>query len=79
MVSPDGPPVSNPISGTWRNSFADKGQKGRDLQKFESVEDSFATVRITMVHPQALVEPLGLPLRPNPQKSVSKWNRIFEP
>jgi hypothetical protein len=33
MASPDGPPppVSNPI--TWRNSFADKDQKGRDLQK----------------------------------------------
>jgi hypothetical protein len=39
MVSPDGPPVSNPITGTWRNSFADKGQKGRDLQKFDRVEE----------------------------------------
>jgi hypothetical protein len=24
---------------TWRNSFADKGQKGRDLQKFDRVEE----------------------------------------
>jgi hypothetical protein len=41
MVSPDGPPppVSNPITGTWRNSFADKDQKGRDLQKFDRVEE----------------------------------------
>jgi hypothetical protein len=39
MVSPDGPPVSNPITDTWRNSFADKGQKGRDLQKFDRVEE----------------------------------------
>jgi hypothetical protein len=37
MASPDGPPpppVSNPITGTWRNSFADKDQKGRALQKW---------------------------------------------
>jgi hypothetical protein len=41
MASPDGPPppVSNPITGTWRNSFADKDQKGRDLQKFDRVEE----------------------------------------
>jgi hypothetical protein len=39
MVSPGGPPVSNPITGAWRNSFADKGQKGRDLQKFDRVEE----------------------------------------
>jgi hypothetical protein len=39
MVSWDGPPVSNPITGTWRNSFADKDQKGRDLQKFDRVEE----------------------------------------
>jgi hypothetical protein len=40
MASPDGPPppVSNPITGTWRNSFADKDQKGRALQKFDRVE-----------------------------------------
>jgi hypothetical protein len=40
MASPDGPPppVSNPITGTWRNSFADKDQKGRDLQKFDRLE-----------------------------------------
>jgi hypothetical protein len=25
--------------GTWRNSFADKDQKGRDLQKFDRVEE----------------------------------------
>jgi hypothetical protein len=33
MASPDGPPppVSNPITGTWRNSFADKDQKDRVL------------------------------------------------
>jgi hypothetical protein len=37
MASPGGPPppVSNPITGTWRNSFADKDQKGRALQKFD--------------------------------------------
>jgi hypothetical protein len=41
MASPDGPPppVSNPITGTWRNSFADKDQKGRALQKFDRVEE----------------------------------------
>jgi hypothetical protein len=41
MASLDGPPppVSNPITGTWRNSFADKDQKGRDLQKFDGVEE----------------------------------------
>jgi hypothetical protein len=39
MVSPDGPPVCNPITGTWRNSFADKGQKGRDLEKFDRMEE----------------------------------------
>jgi hypothetical protein len=41
MASPDGPPppVSNPITGTWRNSFADKNQKDRDLQKFDRVEE----------------------------------------
>jgi hypothetical protein len=41
MASPDGPPppVSNPITGTWRNSFADKDQKGRVLQKFDRVEE----------------------------------------
>jgi hypothetical protein len=41
MASPDGPPppVSNPITGTWRNSFADKNQKGRALQKFDRVEE----------------------------------------
>jgi hypothetical protein len=41
MASPDGPPppVSNPITGTWRNSFADKVQKGRALQKFDRVEE----------------------------------------
>jgi hypothetical protein len=41
MASPDGPPppVSNPIPGTWRNSFADKDQKGRALQKFDRVEE----------------------------------------
>jgi hypothetical protein len=27
------------ITGTWRNSFADKDQKGRDLQKFDRVEE----------------------------------------
>ncbi|KAH0815956.1 hypothetical protein GEV33_006834 [Tenebrio molitor] len=31
--------VSNPITGTWRNSFADKDQKGRALQKFDRVEE----------------------------------------
>jgi hypothetical protein len=33
MASPDGPPppVSNPITGTWRNSFADKDKKDRVL------------------------------------------------
>jgi hypothetical protein len=25
--------------GTWRNSFADKDQKSRDLQKFDRVEE----------------------------------------
>jgi hypothetical protein len=41
MASPDGPspPVSNPITGTWRNSFADKDEKGRALQKFDRVEE----------------------------------------
>ncbi|KAJ3621552.1 hypothetical protein MTP99_003669 [Tenebrio molitor] len=41
MASPNGPPlpVSNPITGTWRNSFADKDKKGRDLQKFDRVEE----------------------------------------
>jgi hypothetical protein len=41
MASPDGrpPPVSNPITGTWRNSFADKDQKGRALQKLDRVEE----------------------------------------
>jgi hypothetical protein len=39
IISPDRPPVSNPITGTWRNSFADKGQKGRDLQKCDRVEE----------------------------------------
>jgi hypothetical protein len=39
MVSRGGPPVANPIAGTWRNSFADEGQKGRDLQKFDRVEE----------------------------------------
>jgi hypothetical protein len=39
MDSRGGPPVSNPIAGTWRNLFADKGQKGRDLQKFDRVEE----------------------------------------
>jgi hypothetical protein len=41
MASPDGPPppVCNPITGTWRNSFADKDQKGRALQKFDRVEE----------------------------------------
>jgi hypothetical protein len=41
MASPDGPPppVSNPITGTWRNSFADKDQKDRALQKFDRVEE----------------------------------------
>jgi hypothetical protein len=41
MASPDGPPppVSNPITGTWRNSFADKDQKGRALQKFDRLEE----------------------------------------
>jgi hypothetical protein len=41
MASPDGPPppVSNPITGTWRNSFADKDQKDRVLQKFDCVEE----------------------------------------
>jgi hypothetical protein len=41
MASPDGkpPPVSNPITGTWRYSFADKDQKGRALQKFDRVEE----------------------------------------
>jgi hypothetical protein len=32
-----------------------------------------------MVHPQALVEPMGLPLRPNPQKRGDERNGIFEP
>jgi hypothetical protein len=32
-----------------------------------------------MVHPQALVEPMGLPLRPNPQKRGNERNGIFEP
>jgi hypothetical protein len=32
-----------------------------------------------MVHPQALVEPMGLPLRPNPQKTKNERNEIFEP
>jgi hypothetical protein len=27
------------ITGTWRNSFADKNQKDRDLQKFDRVEE----------------------------------------
>jgi hypothetical protein len=48
MVSSDGPPVSNPITGTWRNSFADKDKKGRDLQQFDRVEeltcDPFSTI-----------------------------------
>jgi hypothetical protein len=41
MASPDGPspPVSNPITDTWRNSFAAKDQKGRDLQKFDRVKE----------------------------------------
>jgi hypothetical protein len=41
MAGPGGPPppVSNPITGTWRNSFADKDQKGRALQKFDRVEE----------------------------------------
>jgi hypothetical protein len=41
MARPDGPPppVSNTITGTWRNSFADKDQKGRALQKFDRVEE----------------------------------------
>jgi hypothetical protein len=41
MASPDGPPppVTNPITGTWRNSFADKDQTGRALQKFDRVEE----------------------------------------
>jgi hypothetical protein len=41
MASPDGPPppVSNPITGTWRNSFADKDQKARALEKFDRVEE----------------------------------------
>jgi hypothetical protein len=41
MASPDGPPppVSNTITGTWRNSFADKDQKGRALQRFDRVEE----------------------------------------
>jgi hypothetical protein len=48
MVSPDGPPVSNPITGTWRNSFADKGQKGRDLQKFDRVEELICDLGVTL-------------------------------
>jgi hypothetical protein len=32
-----------------------------------------------MVHPQALVEPMDLPLRPNPQKTKNERNEIFEP
>jgi hypothetical protein len=41
MASPDGPPppVFNPITGTWRNSFPDKDQKGRALQKFDRMEE----------------------------------------
>jgi hypothetical protein len=41
LASPDGPPppVSNPITGTWRNSFGDKDQKGKALQKFDRVEE----------------------------------------
>jgi hypothetical protein len=30
-----------------------------------------------MVHPQALVEPMGLPLRPNPQKNEKRTGRNF--
>jgi hypothetical protein len=48
MVSPDGPPVSNPLTGTWRNSFADKGQKGRDLQKFDRVEELICDLGVTL-------------------------------
>jgi hypothetical protein len=46
MASPDGPPppVTNPITGTWRNSFADKDQKGIALQKFDRVQE-FLCVR----------------------------------
>jgi hypothetical protein len=52
MVSPDGPPppVANPITGTWRNSFADKDQKGRALQKFDHVEELVYDLRI---HPSS--------------------------
>jgi hypothetical protein len=32
-----------------------------------------------MVHPQALVEPMDLPLRPNRQKRGNERNGIFEP
>jgi hypothetical protein len=52
MVSPDGPPpppVSNPIAGTWRNSFADKDQKGRDLQKFDRVEEVICDPRPSLI------------------------------
>jgi hypothetical protein len=51
MASPDRPPppVSNPITGTWRNSFADKDQKGRDLQKFDRVEELIGD-RVTNVN-----------------------------
>jgi hypothetical protein len=51
MTSPDRPPppVSNPITGTWRNSFADKDQKGRDLQKFDRVEELICD-RVTNVN-----------------------------
>jgi hypothetical protein len=38
----------------------------------------FRGVRVTMVHPQALVEPMGLPLRPNPQKNEKRMERNFQ-
>jgi hypothetical protein len=59
MASPDGPPppVCNPITGTWRNSFADKDQKGRALQKFDRVEELVCDQKIwylTSIHRQQL-------------------------
>jgi hypothetical protein len=56
-------------------------QKSTTLTTIFRVKSATFTMilRVTMVHLQGLVEPMGFPLRPNQQKQRNKRNGIFEP
>ncbi|KAH0807496.1 hypothetical protein GEV33_015295 [Tenebrio molitor] len=58
-----------------RTGWRGIGKKGHE----QNSRGYFRGVRVMMVHPQALVEPMDLPLRPNRQKRGNERNGIFEP